>query len=139
MLNFPSIIYCLFHFQTKTYQNDQINKQTDQMYTLLAICLVLHPQRIDESLHSMLKEKNYAEKMNKMSQGDMSEFEASYNFACPKFLSPVPPSFDIPIGVDSGSLHKEPLRLQMNVFMDEVRQQVLLPTIRYFMFSTFAI
>jgi hypothetical protein len=36
------------------------------MYTLLAICLVLHPQRIDESLHSMLKEKNYAEKMNKV-------------------------------------------------------------------------
>ena len=51
----------------KTYQNDQINKQTDQMYVLLAMCLVLHPQRIDESLHSMLKEKNYAEKMNKMS------------------------------------------------------------------------
>ena len=100
------------------------------MYTLLAICLVLHPQRIDESLHSMLKEKNYAEKMNKMSQGDLSEFEASFNFACPKFLSPVPPSFDVAIGVDVGSLHKEPLRLQMNVFMDEVKQQLLLPTIR---------
>ena len=106
------------------------------MYTLLAICLVLHPQRIDESLHSMLKEKNYAEKMNKMSQGDLSEFEASFNFACPKFLSPVPPSFDVAIGVDVGSLHKEPLRLQMNVFMDEVKQQLLLPTIRYvFYFS----
>jgi translation initiation factor 3 subunit L len=101
------------------------------MYTLLAICLVLHPQRIDESLHSMLKEKNYAEKMNKMSQGDLSEFEASFNFACPKFLSPVPPSFDVAIGVDVASLHKEPLRLQMNVFMDEVKQQLLLPTIRY--------
>ena len=54
-------------FQIKTYQNDQIKKQTDQMYVLLAICLVLHPQRIDESLHSTLKEKTYAEKMNKMS------------------------------------------------------------------------
>ena len=54
-------------FQIKTYQNDQIMKQTDQMYVLLAICLVLHPQRIDESLHSSLKEKAYAEKMNKMS------------------------------------------------------------------------
>ena len=54
-------------FQIKTYQNDQIKKQTDQMYVLLAICLVLHPQRIDESLHSTLKDKTYAEKMNKMS------------------------------------------------------------------------
>lgn len=117
-------------FQTKTYQNDQINKQTDQMYTLLAICLVLHPQRIDEALHSMLKEKNYAEKMNKMSAGDVSEFEASFTFACPKFLSPVPPSFDVPMGVELANYHKEPLRLQLNVFMGEVQQQLILPTIR---------
>ena len=26
-----------------------------QMYTLLSICLVLHPQRIDESLHTTLR------------------------------------------------------------------------------------
>ena len=42
-------------FQTKSYQNDQINKQTDQMFVLLAICLVLHPQRIDESLLTTLR------------------------------------------------------------------------------------
>ncbi len=130
-----------YFFQTKTYQNDQINKQTDQMYTLLAICLVLHPQRIDESLHSMLKEKNYAEKMNKMSQGELAEFETCFTYACPKFLSPVPPSFDLGFGPQGGveyaNLHKEPLRLQMNVFMGEVKQQLLLPTIRfvYLLFS----
>merc|ERR1719350_2394089 len=56
-------------FQTKSYQNDQINKQTDQMFVLLAICLVLHPQRIDESLHTTLREKNYADKINKMQRG----------------------------------------------------------------------
>ena len=100
------------------------------MYVLLAICLVLHPQRIDESLHSMLKEKNYAEKMNKMQQGELSEFEASFAFACPKFLSPVAPSFDSPA---QESLHREPLRLQMKIFMDEVRQQTLLPTIRSYL------
>lgn len=118
-------------FQTKTYQNDQINKQTDQMYVLLAICLVLHPQRIDESLHSMLKEKNYADKMNKMQQGELGEFEACFNFACPKFLSPVAPSYDSPLMQDSA--HKEPLRLQMKVYMDEVKQQTLLPTIRSYL------
>merc|ERR1711878_232192 len=72
----------------------QIKKQTDQMYVLLAICLVLHPQRIDESLHSSLKEKAYAEKMNKMSSGDLTEFEACFTFACPKFLSAIPPSLE---------------------------------------------
>merc|ERR1711997_1149770 len=116
-------------FQTKTYQNDQINKQTDQMYVLLAICLVLHPKRIDESIHSMLKEKNYSEKINKMQAGDLSEFEACFAFACPKFLSPVPPALDDKKdNVDS--MHKEPLRLQQKVFMDEVKQQMILPTIR---------
>ena len=102
-------------FQTKTYQNDQINKQTDQMYVLLAICLVLHPQRIDESLHSMLKEKSYADKMNKMQSGDLGEFEACFAFACPKFLSPVAPSYDSPLIAQNDGLHKEPLKLQMKV------------------------
>merc|ERR1711899_228918 len=119
-------------FQMKTYQNDQINKQTDQMYVLLAICLVLHPKRIDESLHSMLKEKNYAEKMNKMQAGDLSEFEACFAYACPKFLSPVPPALDDKKD-QHDALHKEPLRLQQKVFMDEVRQQMILPTIRSYL------
>ena len=99
----------------KTYQNDQINKQTDQMYNLLAMCLVLHPQRIDESLHSMLKEKSYAEKMNKMQAGDHAEFEACFTFACPKFLSPVPPPIEGSEKDAAGMVHKEPLKLQLKV------------------------
>jgi translation initiation factor 3 subunit L len=119
-------------FQTKTYQNDQIKKQTDQMNYLLAICLVLHPQRIDESLHATLKEKTYSEKMNKMSQGDLAEFDACFSFACPKFLSALPPPLDeSPTGGDA--LHKEPHKLQMKVFMDEVKQQMLLPTVRSYL------
>ena len=81
-------------FQTKSYQNDQINKQTDQMFVLLAICLVLHPQRIDESLLTTLREKNYADKMNKMQRGELAEFETCFTFSCPKFLSPVPPAYE---------------------------------------------
>lgn len=118
-------------FQTKTYQHDQINKQTEQMYLLLAICLVLHPQRIDESLHSKLKEKNFAEKINKMQQGDLSEFETCFNYACPKFLAPVPPSFDGPMMGESGP--REPSKLQMKVFMDEVRQQINLSEVRSYL------
>ena len=104
-----------FFLQMKTYQNDQINKQTDQMYVLLAMCLVLHPQRIDESLHSMLKEKNYAEKMNKMQAGDLAEFEQCFTFACPKFLSPVPPTIEENAADSAGMVHKEPLKLQLKV------------------------
>jgi len=119
-------------FAVKSYQNDQINKQTDQMYVLLALCITLHPQRIDESLHTTLREKNYAEKMNKMSRGELPEFEASFTFSCPKFLSPVPPNYD-DVNFDGDALHKEPLRLQLKVFMDEVQQQLMLPTIRSYL------
>ena len=39
------------------------------MYTLLAMCLVLHPQSIDESVQSVLTDK-YHDRMLKMSRGD---------------------------------------------------------------------
>ena len=45
---------------------------------------VLIPQRIDESLHTTLREKNYSEKMNKMQRGELPEFEACFTFSCPK-------------------------------------------------------
>jgi translation initiation factor 3 subunit L len=115
-------------FSQRTCQFDQITKQTEQMYTLLAICLVLHPQRIDENVHQHLRER-FGEKMLRMQRGEMSEFESSFSFACPKFLSPVPPAYDAPIA----NYHKEPFMLQLKVFMDEVQQQVLIPTIRSYL------
>merc|ERR1712106_1232232 len=61
-----------------------------------------------------------------------AEFEASYTFSCPKFLSPVPPAYDA-VNFDADALHKEPLRLQLKVFMEEVQQQLMLPTIRSYL------
>lgn len=126
------------------------------MYHLLAICLVLHPQCIDESIHQHLREKNYHDKMGKMQQGDLSvrfcffflfshplfglqihyecvliflqEFEACFQFACPKFLSPSPP----PTTAPAEDYIKEATKHQTSVFMDEVKQQINLPTIRRF-------
>ncbi|MCL4122388.1 UNVERIFIED_CONTAM: hypothetical protein GTU68_046385 [Idotea baltica] len=106
--------------QSKSYQNDQINKQTEKMYTLLAMCLVLHPQRIDEAVQSTLREKALAEKIARMSRGDMNDFNSCFTYACPKFLSPVPPSYD---AVPNANYHKEPFQQQLKVFSDEVQQQ----------------
>ncbi|XP_013190677.1 eukaryotic translation initiation factor 3 subunit L [Amyelois transitella] len=115
-------------FSSRSYQNDQINKQTDQMYHLLAICLVLHPQCVDESIQQVLREKNYHEKMFKMQYGDLGEFESCFTFACPKFLSPCPPP------IEPGSNYgKDAVKHQTQVFMDEVRQQKMLPTIRSYL------
>ncbi|RVE54101.1 hypothetical protein evm_001224 [Chilo suppressalis] len=115
-------------FSTRSYQNDQINKQTEQMYHLLAICLVLHPQCVDESIQQVLREKNYHEKMYKMQYGDLGEFESCFTFACPKFLSPCPPP------IEPGSNYgRDAVKHQTQVFMDEVRQQKMLPTIRSYL------
>ncbi|XP_041987560.1 eukaryotic translation initiation factor 3 subunit L [Aricia agestis] len=115
-------------FSSRSYQNDQINKQTEQMYHLLAICLVLHPQCVDESIQQVLREKNYHEKMFKMQYGDLGEFEGCFTFACPKFLSPCPPP------IEPGSNYaRDAVKHQTQVFMDEVRQQKMLPTIRSYL------
>ncbi|OWR42291.1 eukaryotic translation initiation factor 3 subunit L [Danaus plexippus plexippus] len=115
-------------FSSRSYQNDQINKQTEQMYHLLAICLVLHPQCVDESIQQVLREKNYHEKMFKMQYGDLGEFETCFTFACPKFLSPCPPP------IEPGSNYgRDAVKHQTQVFMDEVRQQKMLPTIRSYL------
>lgn len=116
-------------FASRSYQNDQINKQTEQMYHLLAICLVLHPQCIDEGLQQALREKNYHEKMYKMQYGDLAEFEACFLYACPKFLSPCPPPPDAP----NEDYVKEAIKHQTSVFMEEVAQQKMLPTIRSYL------
>ncbi|KAL8567654.1 Eukaryotic translation initiation factor 3 subunit L [Nucella lapillus] len=115
-------------FQARPSLYDQITKTNDKMYTLLAICLVLHPMRIDESVHSHLREK-FADKQLRMQKSDMAEFEQCFAFACPKFLSPVPPNYD----AMTDTLHKEPFKLQLRVFLDEVHQQIQIPTIRSYL------
>jgi translation initiation factor 3 subunit L len=52
-----------------------------------------------------------------------------YHYACPKFLSPVPPNFE---GVTDQYL-MEPYNQQLKVFMDEVNQQLLISDIRSFL------
>ncbi|ESO07694.1 hypothetical protein HELRODRAFT_185444 [Helobdella robusta] len=117
------------HFQSKTYLYDQINKQNDQMFTLLAICLTLHPMSIDETVSSHLREK-FAEKISKMQKGDLQEFESSFQFACPKFLFPHAPNWDIPL---HPNYYKEPHNQQLSVFLREVVSQQLISTIRSFL------
>lgn len=41
------------------------------MYVLLSVCLVLHPQRIDESLQAVLREKPHAERIVRMQKGEL--------------------------------------------------------------------
>lgn len=76
---------------------------------MLAICLTLQPQRIDESIQSQLTEK-CGDRMLRMSNGyffkinlfiqkkiiflsDIDEFRNAFQQGCPKFLSPTSVAF----------------------------------------------
>ncbi|XP_039260947.2 eukaryotic translation initiation factor 3 subunit L-like [Styela clava] len=115
--------------RSSQFKIDMISKQTDQMYNLLAICVTLYPVRIDESLSRQMIEKTGEEKRARMQRGEKGAFEEAFSFACPKFVSPVAPNY----GAGPVNLHKEPMNHQLAVFLEEVDQQALLPTIRSYL------
>lgn len=108
--------------------NDMISKQNEQIFYLLAIALNFYPMRIDDSINSYLKEK-YTERLSKLQRGDRDELSNMFHYACPKFLSPVPPNFE---GITDQYL-MEPYNQQLKVFMDEVQQQLSITDIRSFL------
>jgi len=117
--------------QYRGHQHEpQIAKKNDQMYALLAIAVSLCPQRIDENVHSVLKEK-FSDKMNKMQRGDTSIFEDLFVHSCPKFINPA-----IPLYGSEDLTTVDPQALQLKLFMKEVSQQVhdsQIPTIRSYL------
>lgn len=120
--------------QHRTFQVELMDKQTDQMYILLCMCLVLHPQRIDESVTVHMQEK-YSEMTLKLQRGDINEFETQFRYACPKFLSPAPIPLDQEAAIEAtnASNKAEPLRQQLRVFLEEVTQQLPLLIIRSYL------
>jgi translation initiation factor 3 subunit L len=128
----------LYIFKTKQYhqkspQYDQILKKNEQMYALLAICLSLCPQvqLVEETVNSQLREK-YGEKMIRMQRYDDEAFtiyDELFSYACPKFITPSPPSFVEPLV----NYNQDAYRLQLKLFLYEVKQQQLLSGVRTFL------
>jgi translation initiation factor 3 subunit L len=115
------------HHHTRSYQYEQINKRTDQMMSLLALCLAMRPQNVDESVHALVRDKA-GDRLARLRAGEVSAFEDLFNYASPKFISPAPPNYDA-----AADTNMEAPRLQARLFMAEVKQQLLLPEIRSFL------
>ncbi len=67
--------------------------------------------------------------INFVNNRDRDELSNMFHYACPKFLSPVPPNFE---GITDQYL-MEPYNQQLKVFMDEVQQQLSITDIRSFL------
>ncbi|PKA64735.1 hypothetical protein AXF42_Ash020359 [Apostasia shenzhenica] len=120
-------------YHQKSPQYDQILKKNEQMYALLAICLSLCPQTklIEENVSSQLKEK-YNDKMSKMQRYDeeaYAVYDELFSYACPKFITPSAPVLEEPLT----NYNQDAYRLQLKLFLYEVKQQQLLAGVRNFL------
>lgn len=96
------------------------------------IWVVLKRQRFETIFFSPFlfhSDKNYHECMYQMQCGELETFRSLFIFGSPKFISPCPPPQD----VKEGDFVKQPMEHQTQVFMDEVKQQQVLPTIRSYL------
>ncbi|KAI9723130.1 MAG: hypothetical protein M1828_004378 [Chrysothrix sp. TS-e1954] len=113
----------------KNAQYDTITKKTDQMYALIAICVAFNPTRLDDTIHTALRDK-YGEDLNRMQRGgpeSLGLFESLFKTSCPKFISPTPPDFDNP------KINADPIEHHLHIFMDEVRNNMWSPTVKSYL------
>ncbi|XXG45791.1 hypothetical protein AAC387_Pa02g0778 [Persea americana] len=94
---------------------------------------------IEENVNNQLREK-YGEKMARMQRYDDEAFalyDELFSYACPKFITPSPPNFEEPLV----NYNQDAYRLQLKLFLYEVKQQQLLSGIRSFLklYSTISI
>jgi len=117
----------LKQFHTRSYQYEQINKRHDQMAALLALCLALHPQHVDESLMVIVRDKA-GERLARMRVGEIAAYEDTFGYTSPKFISPAPPVWDA-----GGDMSAAALSQQSSIFLRDVRQQLQLPELRSYL------
>jgi len=119
-------------FHTKSSQYDSIMKKNDQIYSLLAICVsVCAPQRVDDNVYTMLKDK-YADKISKMQKGEDQAFEELFMYGSPKFINPTFPNYTSTTDEPATS-GQESLRLCFRLFLNQVKQQQIVPTMRSYL------
>jgi translation initiation factor 3 subunit L len=130
-----ALVYIARHkaFHARAAGYEQILKKAEQMYALLAIAVALCPQHklLEDGVKSALADK-YAEKMVKMNGGDEGVYDELFSYACPKFITAAVPDFESDAR-DGGSHSQEAYRLQLRMFLSEVRASALLPLVRSFL------
>lgn len=127
---FTSILFFITRtrqYKTLSYQYEAINKKSEQMYALLAMCITLCPTGIDDNIHSNMMEK-FGDQTGKMQRGDLKVFEELFTFACPKFINPATPDYTV---LENTS--KKPTMHQCKIFIQEISTQFLIPTIRSYL------
>jgi translation initiation factor 3 subunit L len=116
-------------YNPRTYQYDQMNKLADKMHALLTICISLAPMRLDESIHSQIRDK-FTESLTRMQRADLDALQA-YNelfiYACPRYIAPMA------VGLDSDTPVPDRSAFQARIFVSNVERQLRIPILRSFL------
>ena len=113
----------------KNAQYDSITKKNDQMHALVAICVALNPTKLDDTIHTALREK-YGDQLVRLQRGgpeSLPLFEELFRSACPKFISPTPPDFDNP------AVNIDPMEHHLSIFMSEIKATMFSPTVKSYL------
>jgi len=122
------VLYISRNKQSLRTTGDQVNKWQDKILALLSALVVLCPgPRLDEGVNTLLRDK-YADKIARMQRGENSTFDEVFNYACPKFILPCIPNYDSPM-----NYNQDAYQVQIRAFMQEVEQQLQMPTIRSYL------
>lgn len=131
-----------------SFAEDQITNKYDKILALAALSSALSPGlRVDEQVRKLIQEKfeklSNAQNARTVTDETVAIFEELFAFACPKFLNPATPSYLLnteaaPMPADASNSkeadpRKELYRVQLKWFLEDVRQQLSLPTIRSFL------
>lgn len=111
---------------------DYVQKQSDQMSSLLALCLTLSPLSTDQAMDTDRRDK-FSETMLRLQQLDESEFVSSFDLGCPKFIAPESPHSARLVTGGDAAYTLEPQRQQMELFKLEMSQQIGLLRLRSFL------
>ncbi|KAJ3388141.1 Eukaryotic translation initiation factor 3 subunit L [Lobulomyces angularis] len=109
---------------------DAITKMQEKIYFLLAICVSLSPQRIEESVHTVMREKVGIDVFIKMQRGvedTLNDFGELFQKSSPRFISPVLPNFD------NFSPLPNPGDYQLKIFLSQVKQHTKMSVVRSYL------
>ncbi|KAI9815923.1 MAG: hypothetical protein M1826_001916 [Phylliscum demangeonii] len=113
----------------KSAAHEAMAKKNEQMYALITLCVAFQPTRLDDTIHSALRDK-YGDQLVRIQRGGpdaLPVFEQLFRQACPKFILPTAPDFEHP------AANVDPVDHHCALFMDDVKTNLWSATVKSYL------
>jgi translation initiation factor 3 subunit L len=97
----------------------QLQRMLDKVLALTAIVITLFPSnRIDDQCLELVEGK-WSDKFRKLQSGEKSAFVELFDFASPKYISPIVPNYSVHVNMHQAASHH-----MLDCFITEVQQHI---------------